>query len=124
MPRIDLPFTEDNKADKHKEGLYDCTLFQMLHKTAQEASQRCPHLLEYLHMVPVAEIGIPQYHAKLAMKMTDITSPNVIYPVMTRFLRISTRIPMTAEYLYLRRAVLTQKLDCLIAGCRREAAPP
>jgi len=81
MPQVSLPFTGENKVDKHGEDFFQCTLFQMLSKPAQEASQRHPHLLEYLHMVPVAEVGVPKYYSQLTRRMQDISHPNLIYPV-------------------------------------------
>jgi flagellar protein FlaI len=115
MPQIELPFTEESKADKHEDGFFQCSLFKMLPETAQEASRRCPYLLEYLHMVPVAEVGIPQYHTKLSRKMSDITNPNIIYPVADR---IFTHIyPDTHDgrntYISI-EPVLTQNLDDLM----------
>ncbi|MGD9118422.1 MAG: type II/IV secretion system ATPase subunit [Dehalococcoidia bacterium] len=115
MPQIELPFTEESKADKHEDGFFQCSLFKMLPETAQEASRRCPYLLEYLHMVPVAEVGIPQYHTKLSRKMSDIINPNIIYPVADR---IFTHIyPDTHDgrntYISI-EPVLTQNLDDLM----------
>jgi len=81
MPQISLPFSEANKADRHDKDFFQCSLYRMLSKSAQEASRRCPHLLEYLHMVPVDEVGIPQYYARLSRKLQEINHPHVVYPV-------------------------------------------
>lgn len=81
MPQISLPFSETNKADRHDKDFFQCSLYRMLPKSAQEASRRCPHLLEYLHMVPADEAGIPQYHTRLARKLQEVNHPHVIYPV-------------------------------------------
>ncbi|RLC91827.1 MAG: secretion system protein E [Chloroflexi bacterium] len=81
MPQISLPFSEANKADRHDEDFFQCSLYRMLPKSAQVASQRCPHLLEYLHMVPIDEVGIPQYYTRLSRKLQEINHPHVIYPV-------------------------------------------
>jgi len=81
MPQISLPFSEANKADRHDKDFFQCSLYRMLPKSAQAASQRCPHLLEYLHMVPVDKVGIPHYHTRLARKLQEVNHPHVIYPV-------------------------------------------
>ena len=46
-----------------------------------EAANANPHLLEYLSMVPVDQIGLPEYHTKLSKELGDLKNPNVIYPI-------------------------------------------
>ena len=81
MPKVILPFSDSNKADAHQEGLFQCGLYRMLPKPMQEVVQENVHLLEYLHMVPVEEVGIPQYYPELTRKLGDLKEPNLIYPV-------------------------------------------
>jgi len=81
MPEVKLPFSEKNKVDRHDEDFFQCSLYQMLPKPTQEVSRRYPHLLEYLHMVPIGEAGIPQYYSRLPQKMQELSHPNLIYPV-------------------------------------------
>ncbi len=81
MPEVKLPFSEENKADRHDEDFFQCSLYQMLPKPAQEVCRQYPHLLEYLHMVPISAVGIPRYYARLPRKMQGLTHPNIIYPV-------------------------------------------
>ena len=40
-----------------------------------------PHLMSYLHKVPFAEFGVPDYYPEATRKMGDIEDPNLIYPV-------------------------------------------
>jgi flagellar protein FlaI len=76
-----LPFSRDNKADDHKAGFLECDLFNMLPSELQEVAQASPFLLEYLHLVPITEVGVPKYYAKLNRKLGDNKKPNLIYPV-------------------------------------------
>ena len=76
-----LPFSRDNKADEHKKGFLECDLYKMLPAGLQEVTQVSPFLLEYLHMVPIAEVGLPQYYPKLERKLGDSKKLNLIYPV-------------------------------------------
>jgi flagellar protein FlaI len=47
----------------------------------QEESKDKTHLLQYLHALPVEEVGIPQYVPKLDRNMGDLKNPNLIYPI-------------------------------------------
>ena len=73
MPTIELPFTREKKMDQA--GLY-----QMLPKMLQDVCKENRHLLAYLQMVPIDELGIPQYHIKPPRKLGDLKQPNIIYP--------------------------------------------
>ncbi|MGD9116286.1 MAG: type II/IV secretion system ATPase subunit [Dehalococcoidia bacterium] len=120
MPQVSLPFTKENKADKHGEDFFQCTLFQMLPKPAQEASQRHPHLLEYLHMVPVAEVGMPKYYSQLTRRMQDISHPNLIYPVTEGvFAHIYPDLHDGRDMYISVEPVLVEKLDKLMQSLER-----
>ena len=56
-------------------------MFRLLPAPLQEESKDKLHLLEYLHALPVEEVGIPEYVPKLDRKMGDLQSPNLIYPI-------------------------------------------
>jgi len=115
MPQVSLPFSQENKIDKHEEGFFQCTLFRMLPKPVQEVSQRYPHLLEYLHMVPVAEVGIPQYYSRLTRRLQDIPYPNLIYPVTDGiFAHIYPDFHDTRHTYISIEPVLAEKLDSLM----------
>ena len=76
MPSTRYPFTEDIKTDR-------AALLQMLPKELQDAARENPHLLSYLQMVPIDEIGIPEYYAKPPRKLRDLKQPNLIYPTVS-----------------------------------------
>ena len=56
-------------------------MFRLLPAPLQEESKDKLHLLEYLHALPVEEVGIPEYVPKLDRQMGDLKSPNLIYPI-------------------------------------------
>ena len=120
MPQLKLPFTEENKADSHEEGLHQCGLYRMLPKPVQEVVEKKVHLLEYLHMVPIEEVGIPQYHAKLTRKLRDLKRPNVIYPVTDDiFVHIHPDPHDGRNYYIAVEPTLTQNLDTLMMEVER-----
>jgi len=73
MPSMILPFAQGKKIDQ-------ASLYQMLPKVLQDIAKENPHVLSYLQMVPIDEVGIPQYHVKPSRKLGDVKQPNIIYP--------------------------------------------
>jgi flagellar protein FlaI len=76
-----LPFTSEGTNDQHGPGVEQCSLHRLLPPALQERTVQAPHLLEYLHQVPVGEVGIPEYYPELNRKLGDLKHPNLIYPV-------------------------------------------
>ena len=76
MPSVVFPFTQEKKADA-------TSLFQMLPQALQDACKEYPYLLGYLQMVPIDEVGIPQFYTKPPRKLHELKEPNVIYPTST-----------------------------------------
>lgn len=74
-----LPFSGDNVVDDHTKG--ECLLLKMLPKPLIERAQASPHLMDYLHMIPIATAGIPEFHPEITRKLGEIAHPNIIYPV-------------------------------------------
>ena len=81
MENITLPFSMENKVDDHDLGLLNCDLYKMLPSPLKEVTENIPHLLEYLHLVPISQVGIPRYCPELSGKMGDDKEPNFIYPI-------------------------------------------
>ncbi len=75
-----LPFSPPS-GHSHKGSVIDCPMFRLLPPPLQEESKDKTHLLQYLHALPVEEVGIPQYVPKLDRKMGDMKNPNLIYPI-------------------------------------------
>lgn len=73
MPTMLLPYTQEKKTDKN-------SLYQMLPEAFQDVVIKYPNLMSYLQMVPIDEVGIPQYHVKPSRQLRDLKQPNIIYP--------------------------------------------
>ena len=76
-----LPSQKPEKGHSHKGGIKTCPLFKMLPTPLQEKSQDNEFLMDYLHTLPVDEIGIPEYYEQLDRSLGDLKSPNLIYPI-------------------------------------------
>ena len=62
------PFPAVSQEAPHRDDA-DCTLSQLLGRKLQEASDDEPHLKQYLHFLPLREIGIPTFVPKLTRGM-------------------------------------------------------
>jgi flagellar protein FlaI len=80
MANVVLPFTKDFKTELNLEDNFASVIFQQLSPEFQCVVQEHPHLLEYLHMIPIDKVGIPQYYAKLSRNLGGEKRPNIIYP--------------------------------------------
>ena len=47
----------------------------------QEVSEEIPHLMQYLHQVPIKDMGVPEYYEKIDRKLADVEQKNLIYRV-------------------------------------------
>ncbi len=81
MAVMAFPFALDDSDEAHGGDPFACTLYKMLPKPMQETTRENVHLLEYLHMVLVNEVGIPEYYTQLSGKLRDKKELNLIYPV-------------------------------------------
>ena len=77
MATIVLPFSREEEEETENKN----SLFQKLPQALQEVTESNPHLLEYLMMLPISQIGIPEYYPKPSNKLGDLKEPNLIYPV-------------------------------------------
>jgi flagellar protein FlaI len=76
-----LPFSGEGTSHQHGTRVEQCSLHNLLPPALQERTAQAPHLLEYLHQVPIAEVGVPEYYPELNRKLGDLKHPNLIYPV-------------------------------------------
>ena len=76
-----LPFKVEASEHGHNGKISDCPVFRMLPKKLREQSKEKSHLWDYLHLLPVEKIGVPEYHESLTRDLGDLKSPNLIYPV-------------------------------------------
>jgi archaeal flagellar protein FlaI len=75
-----LPFDGTGEDADHKSGV-QCPLHNVLPPELNQQAEQAPHLMEYLHRVPISEYGAPEYYPEISRKMGDIKDPNLIYPV-------------------------------------------
>lgn len=77
-----IPFQEAESHDTEEcvVNPESCALFRMLPANAKEYAKNYPHLLEYLHIFPVDEFGIPLFFSELKRDLKGIKDPNLIYP--------------------------------------------
>ena len=75
-----LPF-EIKAGHSHRGGVGDCPVFKLLPASLQKETKEHEFLLDYIHMLPVDEVGIPEYYPELDRKLGDKKSPNLIYPI-------------------------------------------
>src|SRR6266853_774697 len=65
-----LPFPIVSQETPHGDDA-DCSLAQLLGRKLREASEEEPHLRQYLHYLPLREIGIPTFFPKLTRGMKE-----------------------------------------------------
>ena len=73
-----LPFTP-NKFEEAHEDLFQCGLYKLLPNEMQEACHQSVHLLEYLHVLPIEDMGIPDYYEKATRKLGELKDKNLVY---------------------------------------------
>lgn len=81
MPRIILPFGNQGEGGSPQNNMSEGDLLQLLPEQLQEACKQNKHLLDYLRLVPVSEIGVPEYYTKITRAQGDLPQKNLIYRV-------------------------------------------
>jgi archaeal flagellar protein FlaI len=76
-----MPFPYENVVDDHKDDRGDCALKKLISKELLARAEAAPHLMDYLHMVPIANVGAPDFYPEISRKLGEIEHPNLIYPV-------------------------------------------
>ncbi|MBN1190638.1 MAG: type II/IV secretion system ATPase subunit [Dehalococcoidales bacterium] len=62
-------------------NITSCPTYGQLAPELQEQCQTKLHLLQYLHSLPLDEIGMPQYYSKLNRNLKSVKNRNLIYLV-------------------------------------------
>ena len=75
-----LPF-EVKGGHSHRGGVTDCPVFKMLPAQLQKESKEHQFLLDYIHVLPIEDVGIPEFYDELDRKVGDKENPNLIYPI-------------------------------------------
>ena len=81
MATLSYPFPMVIGSDYDPDDLKNTDLFARLPSLLQDQAANNLHLLEYLHIMPVSKVGIPEYYPKLQRGVGDPRNPNTIYPV-------------------------------------------
>ncbi len=114
MVEMVLPFSRENNADTHEGTASRCELYEMLPEEMRAVCDEHVYLLEYLHMVPISQVGVPRYYSELSRKMDDIKEPNLIYPIGDGiFVHILVDFQESRNHYILVEPTLTQDLDGL-----------
>jgi len=115
MPQVELPFSNEVKADKNSRSLFERRFYQMMSEQLQQAIKKNHFLLDYLYMVPIDRMGIPEYYPKLTPKQGSIKQPNLIYPVSdSLFTHICPDLTGEWTYYIPIEPILTRNLDPLM----------
>jgi len=75
-----LPF-KVSKEHKHRGGAKNCPMFKMLPPALQQETQKNEFLLDYIHLIPVEEVGIPEFFEELDRELGEKKNPNLIYRI-------------------------------------------
>ena len=73
-----LPFPIEAPAENCETS---CSIRSLLPDELQEVSDGVPHLMNYLHQVPIKDMGVPDYYAEANRNLGDIEQKNLIYKV-------------------------------------------
>ncbi len=80
MATLTLPFVFETNENVTEAELLASNLYKELSPPMQEVISTNPHLLEYLSLIPISEIGMPTYYPTISRKLGDERKPNLIYP--------------------------------------------
>lgn len=79
MSHIAMPFEIDLSKLGCKHGA-TCILKSTLPKSLREACEQSESLSDYLHLLPMDKIGVPEYYPKLSRDQSYLDRRNLIYP--------------------------------------------
>lgn len=72
----------EKMADQNHQGdPTSCPVCRMLPPALKEKAAANSHLRDYLHMLPVENVGVPQYVDALNRSHRNLKDPNLVYPV-------------------------------------------
>jgi flagellar protein FlaI len=114
---VTLPFEPEfiDEGNDCYNNVESCALYRMLPANARDYVKASPHLLEYLHILPVNTVGIPLFLSELKRDLKSMENPNIIYPVNeTTFIHIfpdpndvrNWYIPIEPSFLHSVKAIL------------------
>ena len=109
-----LPFSPA-AAHKHKGDLSSCPLYRVLPQKLREECKEKAHLWDYLHLLPIEKVGVPEYYETLDRSMSDMENRNLIYPVGGGiFIHIYPDLTDARDYYIAIEPGMTEDVDPLI----------
>ena len=81
MPNINFPFEVTELVQKEESDLTQCGIYRQMSAAGKRYAEENKHVLRYLHMIPIEEIGIPKFYSALTKKLRSLKKINLIYPV-------------------------------------------
>ncbi|MCH7552951.1 MAG: type II/IV secretion system ATPase subunit [Chloroflexi bacterium] len=76
-----LPFPIGDSAEGADCRGSNCMVRGLLPDDLQEQAEAAPHLMEYLHCMPIKDVGVPDYYETLDRRLNDLDYKNLIYRV-------------------------------------------
>lgn len=80
LPELKLPF-KLKQIEIDWKHVQQCSIYPFLPPPFKEVVRRSPHLLEYLHLLPLEKTGLPRFYNELSRSLADLKNRNLIYPV-------------------------------------------
>ncbi len=80
MADTQLPFVIDPKKLACQHGA-SCNIKSVLPKSLRDACEQSESLYDYLHLIPMDQIGVPEYYPKLTRDQSYLDRRNLIYPI-------------------------------------------
>ncbi len=115
-----LPFAVEARVEDGDCSGAQCALRNLLPDDLHEQAEAAPHLMEYLHLVPVKDVGVPDYYEELNRKLSDLEVPNLIYRVDDeRFVHIYPDSQDARDYYIAIEPILVQDIQPLLAAMER-----
>jgi len=80
MPAMDWPFDIEGRESTNGRRAAG-SLNTLLPAGLREACEESPFLADYLHLIPMEEIGVPAFYPKLSRSLRELEELNLIYPI-------------------------------------------
>jgi flagellar protein FlaI len=76
-----LPFAVETAGIGECDHGSGCSLHLVLPRPLRDVCSESEFLAEYLHHLPMSDIGIPAYYPKLSRSLSQMSVRNLIYPI-------------------------------------------
>ena len=115
-----LPFEGTGQAEEGGCRGAQCALRNLLPDDLRKQAEKAPHLMEYLHLVPIRDVGVPDFYEEPHKKLGDLDTPNLIYQVdAQRFVHIFPDTQDVRDYYLSIEPVLVHDIGELLSAMER-----